>query len=249
MYFQGGDTDESVDWLESKMQKKLPSEYVDFLLRAPHNSFQDCFVIPPNGQSTLKVIFSSKGFQNSTLLEAFERSKNELRNNLLHIGYDIGDNWICLDLFNGEVIWVDHESFEERCIAESFSSFVNKLTVSPKGKFDSVEILCRDGSRGDAETFLKDKGMAILSDSNRSLAQEAARYGNIEILKLCQELGYSLLGCIHLAAMNDKSQTVHYLVEQAGVSVNEINDKGWKPLQCVMFNEGLKEWLKIKGAT
>lgn len=237
---------EAIKALEAELHIKLPKVYVEFLLNPPENNGERSFSIPPDGSSTLRTLFSTNS--DPSLFDAAARSQNELPEGLVYIGSDIGDNWLCLDTQKHHVFWIDHESLEMTCIKSSFSEFMGGLIEPLKPAEDPIELACKEGTKSDIIKLLSGAGSAVRTNFGRTIAQETARQGNLELLVLCRELGQDLKGCIHLAAMNDKSDAVKYLVTKAGIDVNEVNDQGWKPLQCVLFDDELRNWLIQRGA-
>ena len=128
------------------------------------------------------------------------------------------------------------------------TEFIEKLMPEEKPDLDRIELLAKNGGEPDVEEYLNE-GNAIeaRSKGGRALAQEAAGYGNLDILRLCVALGGDTRGALHLASMNGHLAAVKYLVEHVQVDINATNEQGYRPLACAFLHPDVQAYLLSRG--
>lgn len=235
------------EWFENRTKLKLSTEFKT-LFRKRAAIEGKLFAIGTDGQGKLRELLSFGGEDRSSAYQAWSGSREDIPDAMLPFAYDSGDNLLCVNARSGAVYWIDHETMEPELISDSISSF-SKCLAEPENEWsDPVETLAKDGSVEEARSFLQSGQASELSAGGRNLAQEASRNGNLEVLKVCVAVGQDLSGCIHLATMNCHQNIVLFLVEEAGVDVNERNKQGWGVIQCAMKNVEMISLLASLGA-
>lgn len=251
-------TEEELKQFQEHLDGKLPEDYTQFLTSI-------------NGGIPDRCIFEYAGSRSSEISELFScgthlmpidrgqsyKAFDEIAKGYLRIGIDVGGNHLLLCVEpgaqNGRVSWKDHEVLDPRCrvflVAQSFSGFLSMLKEEEKHQLDEVEALGMSGNASQAEAFLRrDGSVNARSMGDRTLAQEAARYGNMDVLSVCKEQGHSLSGAIHLAAMSGHENVLRYLIDNGLASVEDKNERGWTPLACAFIYPNAQVYLREKGA-
>ena len=245
-----------IEELEEFLGSILPEDYRIFLLNYNGGEGPDrsIFRVETGEKSILQRLFSVQ-----QMPDEITRLRDELSPELIPIGTDIGGNRLCLSLqgeTKGQVSFWDHELGKEDAediyepvffVARSFNEFLAALSAQPAPKVSEIERLGRSGTREEVLQFLAaGNDLEQKNEAGRNIVQEAARYGNLEVLKLCQEEGGPLNGAIHMAAINRCMPAVDYLLSK-GVDINERDSQGKTPLALVWDAEFAK-LMRLKGA-
>ena len=240
---------------ESQFEWPLPEDYKNMLLEFNGGRPSRRVVEIPGKLSTvIKEFFGIGPHSALNLADAPKRMLVELPRNFLQIGIDVGGNSIALSLEPPQhVFWKDHEISQPNVgliqIADSFSNLLQILQEESPVPQDSIEILAEHGGHEDLEIYLANGGsLWQLSSGGRTLAQEAARYGNIEMLKICAAREVSLEGTLHLAAMCGHMGVVRFLIEECQVNANQLDKSGRTAKTCAFIYPEIRNYLTLKGA-
>jgi hypothetical protein len=211
------------------------------------NPDRSVFRVETGEKSIVRSLFSVQQiFDEVKKLRAF------LSPEMVPIGNDVGGNRLCISIAGdsvGHVFFWDHEIGKEGpedryepvfFVARSFNEFLDLLTAPELRKVGEIERLGRFGIANEITRFISDgHDIEERNESARTIAQEAARYGNIDVLRACRAHGARMDGAIHLAAMNRSMPAVEYLLS-LGVDINELNAQGMTPLALVWDAEFAK---------
>jgi hypothetical protein len=246
--------------LELSLGAKLPLDYRNFLSTQNGGRPIPSMLELEGLQVRVRELFAANSGDSRDLLRRHESLRDVLPSGVLPIGLDTGDNYFCIALVPGQsgaVYWKDHESLlsesEEGLtkVADSFSQFIDLLHLKSEltVAIDPIESLGRFGTRQALRDYLVGgKSVNSVSEGGRTIAQEAARFGNVALLKACHEFGANLRGCAHLGALNGHFDIVRYLIEEANVDLEERNESGWTILSCTSLDPELANYLRGKGA-
>lgn len=240
-------TDKDLGWFENRTKLVVPKE-LKTLIRRRAKVEGKLFAIGEDGQGELRELLSFAGEDQSRAYQTWGGYREDIPDMMLPFAYDSGDNLLCVHARSGAVYWIDHETLESKQISKSVSAFGRSLTSPEEECCDPVEALGAKGSVEDARCFFQSGRASELSVFGRNLAQESSRHGNLEVLKVCIDEGQDLSGCIHLATMNQHQRAVLFLVEEAGVDVNELSKQGRSAIQCAMKEAEMIALLERLGA-
>lgn len=168
-----------------------------------------------------------------------------------------GGDYFLVELRTGAVFYWDQYAADSSLTSEddliklalSFNELMAGLEYPPGDEpavADEIESLGSTGSVRDLEKFLQAHHLRELSAGGWTVAQEAARYGNLEVLRRCLELGVSKEGLLHLAAQGRNLKLIELLVEK-GADVNELDERGECPLDRTVYAE-TRSFLERLGA-
>ena len=253
--------------LESRLGFPLPSDYRQFLqeINGGEQPDREVFTIDNGQRAFLKELYSLKSGRMFELEEQINdrHAAGILPKHIIPIGLDCFGNDVCLDIGIenfGEVCFHYHDrgkaeaddEFEPTyLVARNFTNFLVSLKFDPgKTSNDEIELMGQTGKRADLINFIS-RGNSIekINKYSRTIAQEAARHGNLTLLQVCREHSASLRRTIHLAAMNGHSDVVDYVLGQ-GIDINERDKDGKTALVRAQFrHKGLAENLRERGAT
>lgn len=249
--------------LETRLGYVFPPDYRAFLLRV-NGGYQpnlEVFDIG-NGEGTmLKDLYSLGGEGIHDLARHIEFLADDFPSGVIPVGQDGFGNDICLGISNdnyGEVYFHYHDrgkadpddEFEPAYfVAHSFQEFLKSLRMDPgKISHDEIELMGKNGGRAELINFIS-KGNSLEKPNKykRTVAQEAARHGNLKLLQVCREHGAALNGALRIAAMNGHLAVVAYLCEQ-GVDINERDNEGKTPLSWAKRHAEIVDFLEKRGA-
>lgn len=239
----------------------LPDDYRVFLLsvNGGEQPKPETFFIETGEGTTLKSLYSLKEGPSLLLEYQIGSFEGTLSDSLLPIGLDICGNHILMNLKGadrGQIYFHYHDrgrinpddDFEPvYFVARSFNDFLSSLKPNPrKTEKDEIETLGESGNRSDLLEFLSNgNDIEKTNKYGRTLLQEAARYGNLKMLRACHEHDAKLNGAIHFAVMNRHLPVIDYLLSQ-GVNINELDKNGDKPLSYA--RKEFADELKKRGA-
>lgn len=175
---------------------------------------------------------------------------------LLPVATSGGGDYFVVKLDSGDVYYWDHERDDARATAEDLAWLASSLPalvgslVFPPGhgpqEVDAIEALGRDGDIQAVENFVRLRGVDARNSAGRSIAEEAARYGNLPVMRRCLELGAASRSLLHWAAAGDNLELIGFLLEH-GSDINATNDAGHSPLDRAIARETY-EYLAGRGA-
>jgi hypothetical protein len=248
--------------LESFLKCSIPQEYRTFLLETNGGEQPDREVFSTgNGEDTLLKKLHSLGGKGFDLRAQIEMNRDRIPTELISIGADAFGNSVCLGISGdrrGDVYFHYHDrgkanpddEFEPvYFVAHNFEDFIRSLKATPKTEKDEIESLGEKGVRADLLQYLSaGNSLEKTNKYNLTVTQEAARYGNLKLLQVCQEHGASLKGAAHVAAIDGHGAVIDWLLSQ-GVDINERDKDGKTILARVGFrHKDLAESLQKKGA-
>jgi ankyrin repeat protein len=114
-------------------------------------------------------------------------------------------------------------------VARSFTDFIYNLRLIDPEHKDQFDFLGEHGTYTDLLNFLAQKNINSKNAYDRTVAQECARHGNLELLKQCHFHGADFSGTMNFAFLNEKPEVIKYLIE-LGMDINERDSSGKTPL-------------------
>lgn len=233
----------------------LPSDYRDFIVEC-NGGIPACQFFP-DAENPIAVVDLLFPINTDLILEEIEAFPFCLEKNLLPIGSGGGD-YLFLGLLDGCVYHWDHEecltvdvSREELTfLSASFREFFSGLncdTDDGRSEIGEIEMIAKSGDLRRLEEFLDRNHIDSRNRAGRTVAAEAARYGNLDVLKKCIELGADRRGLLHRAVIGSgREDVVEYLLN-LGLGINDLNEKGKRPL--FYCHPELRDYLIYRGAT
>ena len=264
-------SEEDIRATEAALRVRFPDDYKAFLLSTNGGWGLDpelWFHVSGTSTSVIRRLYSVglsvEPVTHSLLLETALIAQI-LPKGLVVIGDDPFGNKICLGVtnacVNGVYFW-DHEIGQDSSsseppilkIADSFSAFLESLEARVSNE-DTITSLGKRGDEKQLLAFLAAGGTFVQkNDIGCTLVQEAAKHGNVEMLRACYARGVSMHNLIQRAAINNKREAIEFLLS-IGVDVNERLDAPnrsrlhGKTALDLCRDQSLSLWLKSKGAT
>jgi hypothetical protein len=245
-------TDRQLRQLEKRLGLALPPPYRRFLLR--HNGgrpkpgvFRFGPADEPYSGSMVDRFLAVYGGKHDNFEHYFRTYKLDDRRipeNLIPVAHDPGGNLICLSVSGkdvGAVYFWDHEREEGppreavSLIAKSFDRFLAGLREpeDPRGASAVRDpfVACEKGDARALEAHLA-KGVTVKAKNEygRTLLEEAAMYGHVEVMRLLVQRGAVFADALMYAAQNGNVEATQYLLS-AGASVNGRKASG-EPLRA-----------------
>jgi len=174
------------------------------------------------------------------------------------VAVDIGGNDILLSIRPedfGQVYWKDHSHPEAapKRIAANFAEFADALVGTRPLRVPSVEPIERLGRFGavaDLDAFLEIGGRldSLTPGNGLSIAQHAARHGNLPLLKELAARGASMNEVLHCATACGQKEIVAYLLDELHLDINRLDAEGYTPLQGAYLHPEMEVYLVSRGA-
>jgi ankyrin repeat protein len=244
---------------ERKHSLDLPGDYRNFLLR--HNGGvpeRRWFPSAKNGQSGfhIKRFFSldpsARPIDNLEI--QMMAARGEGLYDVVPLSFDYGGNKLYLGACpqnSGEILFWDHESGTNRLelISTSFTRLLDSLIEEEESDKAEFEHLGEFGTVEDVKLHLaQGRQLHEKNINGRTLIEEAARFGNVSVMRFCIESGAGICDSLHYAAMNRQREAVDFLLK-AGANINALNRFGKTPLAVVLSNDdAFKQYLISLGA-
>lgn len=235
---------------------ELDQNYVDFLLEANGGLVKDDVTFRFRKRQLMLESFDELVPDSASgLRRQYYHFRNEGHcsvNPLLPIAGVRWDSSVCIDLKTQEIRLIFDKELKSRLvikpnqvIARNFGEFMQSLTVTPRPRDIVAEL--GEGTPADLHAYLATPGTSINDRSRNklSIAEEAAKNGNLLVLQVCLDKGADMKGAIYSAVMNNSLDTVKLLVE-AGVSPNEPTERGSLPIEAAVGLKGqaIREYLE-----
>ncbi len=174
---------------------------------------------------------------------------------LLPIALDGGGDYFFLELRTGAVYYWNHELHPQHrfsienldWVAENMSRLVSQLEGDEREEPGEIERIGESGDEKALGVFLMRHGIDDVNESSRTVAMEAARYGNLTLLKGCVKRGAGTRYLIHYAARNDRIDVIEYLLS-LGVEINERDERGRTALSYAIVYDHVRRFLTENGA-
>lgn len=263
-------TEAEICRFEAFIGHRLPDEYRDFLKKTNGGAPQPCsFRESDSSLNRVLFLYPLATTHSQGLEYEFVVYQGELPDGFLAIGTDIGAEPICLCLNrddHGAVYGSDGlvedtgEPVAMRRFASSFGLFLKSLFVTEEEREelerqarDHVSIFATTGKPQELSAYLA-QGHTFEEKCLRglNLIQCAAAAGNLELVNECLNRGVSPSCAVHQALLNRRWEVAKHLAE-AGVDLNERDQRGERPLQLIFgiygkACEDLEAFLMARGA-
>lgn len=234
-----------IESFEKRHGIRLPPTYSEFMRKRGGGTPEPNCVLDPSRGLCLFVA-SIFPLSDSRMAEQRFPLPAPAETGFLAVGASGGGDHYLIDTQRGEVYYWDHErndvNFDAQgltWLARSVANLVDALVYAPgegPEELDELETVGRDGRREDVDRFVKTSDIQQRNAAGRTLAQEAARYGNLAVIQRCRELGAPMANLLHFAAAGSNTELVRYLLD-SGEGVNEVNDLGQTPLDRAIARE------------
>lgn len=234
-----------IDQFERTHRITLPASYREYMRsRGGGGPDPDCFVDDLRGLSLFVALVF--GLDDEDMAKQLFPFPPPSESGLLPVATNAGGDYYLIALDSGEVFYWDHEHDDVVIdrnnllwLAPSFPALMESLVYPPgegPTEVDEIERLGASGTVGDLEAFVERRGLQAQNAGGRTVAEEAARYGNLPVVRKSLELGASMRNLLHYAAQGDNLELVKYLVSR-GADVNGLNAAGESPLDRAMVAE------------
>jgi hypothetical protein len=234
--------------LEEKHRIKLPASYRAFMQSVgagaptPHYYFDEKRAV----HAYLRNIFPISDEYMFDQVFPFPRPR---QSGYLTVGGNGGGDYFLLRLTNGHVYYWDHEEAAATLrlddltwLASSIGSLFGNLIEDPESgdrlnnepNLSHIQQIGRYGTTSDAAELVRNGKLYDMSPDGRTLAEEAAHYGNLDVLRHCLASGAPLEKLIHHSVRGGNVELIRFLVE-SGADVNAMNDAGFTPLDLAIL--------------
>jgi hypothetical protein len=188
------------------------------------------------------------------LLRTFRDYAGNLPSGMIPIGRDHAGQSICIaaedSAMEGVFVMHDEEdgtSVELVRLADSFEEFIDSLSYPLKGT-DWIEEMGELGTEADLDEFLHAGGLIdSISRNALSILEEAAKNGNIRLVRAARRRGASFRDALHLAIENREIGIVEFLLLD-GADPNRVSAEGVTPIASCHGEDCLTTLLKKFGA-
>ena len=242
--------------LEQGFLKDLPKDYQAFLLLYNGGAPDRQRIRFANG-GTVLAEFHASGEGTSFALGARDEVVGTAAG-YHSIAVDIGGNDILLSVQPetfGQVYWKDHSlsAGEPQRIATSFTEFAKALEAPRQLRMpaaDPIERLGKTGTAADLDAFLELGGRLddLTLGNGLSIAQHAARHGNLPLVKELAARGASMNEVLHCATACGQRDVAAYLLDELHLDINRPDAEGYTPLQGAYLHPEMEVYLISRGA-
>lgn len=243
---------------EKSNKMSLPANYISFLLQ--HNGGIPTNPNYNNGGLSLYInsFFPIVYDKETSLQNEIKLFPYKFEKEVIPVALEGTGDYICLYLQDGSIYLWKHEGdysdgivyFSDLVFLEKdIFSFLDNLHPDETDELEEIELIGQSGDKEHLESFLKNNDIETKTRNNRTIAQEASKHGNVEILKECVKMGANLNSTLHFAALNGHKHVIDYLLS-LGLDINELNDDGKTPLAYVIpyLDSELEQYMISKGA-
>jgi hypothetical protein len=171
------------------------------------------------------------------------------------IGLTGGGDYFALSLASGAIyLWrheldVDGDEQSLTFLEPDVNSLLNSIEDSEEDLGgDEIEEVIKSGSVLRIEGYLRQNPIDRKNKIGYSLVQEAARAGNLAIVKYCLQQGASCKGLMCAGARSERREVIDYLLDEVGLDVNDPDEDGRTPLSYVVFDDEIHDYLVSRGA-
>lgn len=243
----GGSDDAAIAAFETRLGLTLPLDYRTFLKDCDGCEFVDNFLRLEKGSMylTLRSLHGLRGKE--TVLFSDLESMQECYENGAPDGHVvIGDDWggnqfLMLATSPHRIVWWDHDTSETHEVAANFSDLIARIEPTTPERESTVEELGR--------TARTEADLAIFLASNEptpEICYEAAKNGNLDLLRLAIDKGIPTGHVLRIAAMNGEFEVVDFLVE-SGISINSLMDDGRTALDWTSWKDEYYQEIRKRG--
>jgi hypothetical protein len=240
---------------ERKHGITLPASYREYMkVRGGGTPEPNCFFDEVRGILLfVGLIFS---LDDELMAEQFFPFPPARESGLLPVATTGGGNYFLIELKTGKVFYWDHEiddvdigTEDLLWLAPSLGALVEGL-VHPPGerpeRVDEIEEVGRSGSLEELEEFVARRGIEARNAAGRTVAEEAARYESLPLVRRCLELGATMRHLLHFAAQGENLALVTYLVDR-GAGINDLDERGETPLDRAISPETYELLVRLGG--
>jgi ankyrin repeat protein len=223
-------TEKDVARFEKKHRTPLPESYRTFILRQ-------------NGGAPVRTSYHGRGGIKTGVQTVYELGGMEMKRavdlyfpkvikrGLLPVADTGGGDFIFVSLNTGATLLWDHEKDVEQPHEDDLlllEPSLEHLLAKLEGPIvyrtpDWMANLAERGGAVDLDTFLLENDLETANDEGLTLAQLAARAGNLPLLRACLAREAKLAGAMALAATGGQREIVEFLLSQ-GCNINEKFD-------------------------
>jgi len=238
--------------LEREIGGRLPDDYKEFMLAHNGGELEPWLKLVWNDAEEFLSSFnsllpsaSSPGIRQS--LRRLRELNPTTTRGFLPIASTLGEQYLCLDV-RGKIGAVYHTVYKYKTVyisdlvpvdvtlaplANSFSEFLDSLTVDVPEPLSPIEELAQQGTFDDLEQFLA-AGNSInsVTSRHRTVICAAIGFDNLPLIQACIERGASLSGTVMAAVESERPHLIRML-RDSGADINERDSQGRTPLACV----------------
>lgn len=240
-------TEAQVSNYEERAGTRLPPEYRSFLLKLNGGMPTSCLFPRGDGRfASVALLFGLDSLQ-------LQRAEVVLGShpNLLPIGLSGGGDFVLVRLSDDNIFYWERDREgagpgNVEYLAPTIWALLDALESPAENIPDRLETIARTEDTA-AVDFLLRASPNLVNRSGRNIAAEAARHGNLSLLKRCLEAGVERQrGLLTFAVQKSSRPMVEYLLS-LGVDINERDWLGSTALFHCM-DDNLYDWLQANGA-
>lgn len=231
---------EGIRAFETRHKIVLPPSYRQAMLKV-NGGIPERALYPADGdpRAYLSFVFPVDG---KAMRRAIESLDGSVSAGFLPIAASGSGDYFLVQLATGAVYYLDHEGgdevFDPRDLAylePDLDSALERLGGDPVlAEPSEMERIAEEGDAGSLAAFLATNEIDSPNEDGYTLAQLAARAGNLSLLRACMINGASLEGAMALAASGGQRAVINFLLGQ-GCDINELR-RGRTPLTFSAHN-------------
>ena len=240
---------------ERKHGITLPASYREHMkARGSGTPEPNCYV--DELRSLLFFVGLVYSLADRTMAEQYFPFPPPRKSGLLPVATNGGGDYFLIKLTTGEVFYWDHEvddvvikAEDLQWLAPSLGALVDGLVYPPgegPEEVDEIEEVARSGSLARLEELVARRGIEARNSAGRTIAEEAARYEDLTLVRRSLELGASMRNLLCFAAQGENLELITYLVNR-GAGINDVDDDGETPLDRAMSSETYELLEKLGG--
>lgn len=255
MRFARPNTIDEISQFERRHGIVLPNSYVEFMITTGGGSpAPDCAF---DADGTLKAhIARVFPLHEEPMVDQSFAFPPPRETGFLPIGTNAGGDYLLMHLQSGSIYYWDHEvdhlepvAADLRLVAGNLGELVDSLVFPPgEGRVEIAEVerIGKEGTVDDLEILVGKGGLHAPNPAGRTVAEVAARHGNLPVLERCLDLGIPATGLLFFAAPSRSTAVIRLLLAR-GAEINEVDHLGGTPLDRALDPQ-VYELLESSGA-